>query len=72
MDIREFVEEYGTNEAEWVFEKAGSTRAYMTQIKTGQRQVGPKLLPRLIKASKHPRFNRGHLTRESLRPDFFA
>ena len=66
MDIREFVDEYGTDKAEDVFERAGSTRKYMIQIKTGQRQPSIKLVKALIKASH------GKLTRERLRPDFYT
>lgn len=52
MDAKQFIEEFGRNEAERVAKEAGSNLAYFSQIANGHRNASFKLAAKLVEASK--------------------
>ena len=51
MDAKQFIEEYGREEAEKVAKNAGSNIAYFSQIANGHRNASFKLAAKLVEAS---------------------
>ena len=51
MNAKEFLSEFGTDEARAVAEKAGTNYAYFSQIAYGHRRPSVELAERLVKAS---------------------
>lgn len=51
MNALEFIKTFGWEEAEQVALKAGTNRAYFSQIAYGHRNAGTRLAQRLVKES---------------------
>lgn len=51
MNAKQFIDEYGWAEAEQVASKAGTNRAYLSQIAHGHRNASALLAERLVLAS---------------------
>ena len=65
MNAREFLDEFGPDEAERVAKKAGTTLGYFRQWAYNIRKPHPRLVKKVVRASD------GRLTREALRPDIY-
>lgn len=52
MDAKKFIETFGWPEAEKIANKAGTNKAYLSQIAYGHRKASYALALKLVKASK--------------------